>query len=181
MTFTDQEIEEFKIEAMDLLENAEKSLLGIDSEQDFSKTFDSIFRCFHNLKGGSGMMEMTALQTHVHELETILMDFKPGPTIPTHYVKFFLKGIDAARNLLDGKEIEFSYNLENSLTQNTEKQKHEIAKTNSESKLEKSLEKSFENSIEKVPDSKTNIRDELSQSKMTKESLTEFFRRAKKH
>ena len=109
MSFTDQEIGEFKIESLDLLDHAEKSLLAIETESDFSKTFDAIFRAFHNLKGAAGMMEMAALQHHVHELETILMQFKSGPTIPSQYVQLFLNGIDGARTILDGKEITFSY------------------------------------------------------------------------
>jgi two-component system, chemotaxis family, sensor kinase CheA len=109
MSFTDQEVEEFKTESLDLLDHAEKSLLGIETETDFAKTFDAIFRAFHNLKGAAGMMEMASLQSHVHELETILMQFKLGPTIPSNYVQLFLNGIDGARSILDGKQISFSY------------------------------------------------------------------------
>ena len=97
---SEQDFEEFRCEALELLEIAEKSLLEIDSGADFKVTFDSVFRCFHNLKGASGMMELTALQAHTHELENTLLKFKEGTCIPKEYVTHFLSGLDRARELL---------------------------------------------------------------------------------
>lgn len=112
--FTLTEIEEFKTEALELLEEAEKSLLALSQESNFKSSFDTIFRGFHNLKGGAGMMELTKLQAHTHELETILMSFKTQGSIPKNYVDFFLKGIDAARVILDGEDIAFKYDVSSS-------------------------------------------------------------------
>lgn len=109
MSFSDQEIEEFKTEARELLDVAESSLLDLDKGSDFKKTYDATFRSFHNLKGASGMMEMLALQAHTHELENVLMPFKDQPSMGKNYVSYFLNGIDAARVLLDGGSIEFDY------------------------------------------------------------------------
>ena len=109
MSFSKEDLEEFKIEANEILEIAEKSLFKIESGVDFKGAFDSVFRALHNLKGAAGMMELTALQNHVHEIETLFMKFKGATAIPKSHVDFFLKGIDGVRILLNGGEISFDY------------------------------------------------------------------------
>jgi two-component system chemotaxis sensor kinase CheA len=111
MSFTQEDLEEFKVEAIELLDTAEKSLLALDQGADFKSSFDSVFRGFHNLKGAAGMMELTEIQAHTHELETILMSFKNQTAIPSEYISFFFRGIDATRSLLEGNKIEFDYTL----------------------------------------------------------------------
>ncbi len=109
MSFSDQEIEEFKTEARELLDVAENSLLALDKGSDFNQTYDATFRSFHNLKGAAGMMEMLELQSHTHELENVLMPFKDQPSLGKNYISYFLKGIDAARVILDGGAVDFNY------------------------------------------------------------------------
>ena len=111
MSFSEQEIEEFKVEALELLDMAEQSLLSLNQKAPFEPVFDTVFRCFHSLKGGAGMMDLGTLQAHVHELESILMRFKGAQEMPNRYVSFFLKGIDGSRTILDGKKIEFDYSV----------------------------------------------------------------------
>ncbi|MDX9732477.1 MAG: Hpt domain-containing protein, partial [Bdellovibrionales bacterium] len=105
MSFSEAEIEEFKTEAQELLEVAERSLLALDAGTgDFKSSFDSVFRSFHNLKGAAGMMELMKLQSHTHELESILMGFKESAELPKAHISLFLRGIDAARSILDGED-----------------------------------------------------------------------------
>lgn len=111
MSFSEQDMEEFKAEALELLEVAEKSLLALDQGGDFRPAFDAAFRGFHNLKGAAGMMELTRLQAHTHELENILMRFKDSTQLPQAYVSLFLRGIDAARVILNGEDVAFDYTL----------------------------------------------------------------------
>ena len=122
MSFSNEEIEEFKVEANELLDLAEKNLMGLDQGEELAKCFDSIFRGLHNLKGGAGMMELSELQKHTHELETIFMSFKGKSEIPKNFITFFLNGIDVARNILDGNEVSFSYEVKDEIveTKNTE-------------------------------------------------------------
>lgn len=120
MSFSDQEIEEFKTEARELLDVAESSLLALDKGSDFKQTYDATFRSFHNLKGAAGMMEMLPLQAHTHELENVLMPFKDQPSMGKNYVSYFLSGIDAARVLLDGGKIKFDYKSYDVPTESTE-------------------------------------------------------------
>ncbi|WP_369676875.1 Hpt domain-containing protein, partial [Enterococcus faecium] len=56
MEFSQAEIEEFKLEALDLLEAAEDNLLQLDRGATLATHYDAIFRCFHSIKGGAGML-----------------------------------------------------------------------------------------------------------------------------
>lgn len=76
MSFSAEEIEEFSCEARELLDAAENSLLKISEGLPFAEGYEAIFRCFHNLKGAAGMMEMLKLQAHTHELENFLVSLK---------------------------------------------------------------------------------------------------------
>jgi two-component system chemotaxis sensor kinase CheA len=112
MTFTESELAEFKAEARELLDVAERSLLSLDKGGDYRGSFDAIFRSLHNLKGAAGMMELLQLQSHMHELESILMTFKDASSLPIAHVSFFLRGVDGARILLEGEPIDFSYEVD---------------------------------------------------------------------
>lgn len=111
MSFSNQELEDFKAEALDLLEVAEKNLLALDLGAEFRPAFDATFRVFHNLKGAAGMMDLTDLQAHTHELENLLIKFTDAPAIPKVYVDLFLRGIDAARSLMNGEKTPFNFSV----------------------------------------------------------------------
>ncbi len=109
MGFTEQEIEEFKTEATEMLDAAEHGLLGLDRGGKFKDIYDTVFRAFHNLKGGAAMMELEQLQHHTHQLEDALVAFKDHDEISKEKVSWFLRGIDAARMILENKEVNFDY------------------------------------------------------------------------
>ncbi len=117
MSFSEEEIEEFKSESRELLDVAETSLLALDGGAEFRTTYDKVFRSFHNLKGAAGIMELAQLKTHTHGLENILVEFKDKNSIPKKHISFFLRGIDGARALLDGQEINFDFNISDDVTE----------------------------------------------------------------
>jgi two-component system chemotaxis sensor kinase CheA len=152
MSFTEQEIEEFKSEARELLDMAEKKLLALDmagaegAKVEYKSCYDSVFRSFHNLKGASGMMEMHELQSHTHELENILMGLKEKGELSKENIGFFLKGIDGARTLLDGESIQFDYSL--GTNKNTQESLPSVKK---ELSVEKPAEEPAEELFPSVP------------------------------
>ena len=108
------ELEEFKVEIVELLERAEKALLGFDQLSDDESApalYDEVFRAYHNIKGAAGMMDWGELQHHVHQLESVLMETKSTQSIPKHYIGWFLKGNDATRAIMDAQPYSFSYDL----------------------------------------------------------------------
>lgn len=129
MSFDEEEIKAFKTEAEELLDSAEKSLLLLDKGEAFSNHYDAIFRAFHSIKGAAGMMGMTPLQSHVHQLETIFTDQKPKPNLEKPYIDLFLKGLDATRTLLDGGEISFVYTVNTASPPQTTQEPHKQPET----------------------------------------------------
>ncbi len=97
---------EFKIEADDMLNDAEDALLGIEKSNDLSTTYNIIFRCFHSVKGGAGMFQMTELTNYMHQVETLFSHFKDEPQkIKSAVVDYFLEIIDNIRVLVSGETI----------------------------------------------------------------------------
>lgn len=107
MSFFQEEIEEFRIEASELLEQAEASLLKIEKGDAFSSSYDAIFRAFHSVKGASGMIEMTELQSLMHNLENHFQSLKTVGKMNREQASYFLKGLDVGRRLLYGESASF--------------------------------------------------------------------------
>jgi CheY-like chemotaxis protein len=117
---SEDEVTEFKIEAEELLDQAEQSLLDLDKGGSFQKGYDAIFRAFHSVKGAAGMLNWENLQHHMHQLETHFQNCKGEDTLSKQRVTYFLNGIDGCRKILDGAEITFTYQLpENSVQAST--------------------------------------------------------------
>ncbi len=109
MEFNSEEIEEFKNEATELLDDAEKNLLSLEKGGDFAKTYAAVFRVFHSLKGGAGMLGMQELQSHMHHLENHYQECKHLKSIPAHIASYFLNGIDTSRQIMAGEKVSFDY------------------------------------------------------------------------
>ncbi|MGZ3650560.1 MAG: response regulator, partial [Bdellovibrionota bacterium] len=105
----EEEIREFHTEANELLDQAEKDLLMLDVTESAGALFNSIFRVFHSLKGGSGMLGLDELQGHMHKLENLLAKMKGNDPALKEQSGFFLSGVDVARKMLNGETAAFDY------------------------------------------------------------------------
>lgn len=108
---TDEDVQEFLVEATELLDVAEEKLMKIDQGEEFPKNYDAIFRAFHSIKGASGMLGWNKLQNHMHQVESHFQNAKSFPTLNPAQTSYFLGAIDACRDLLDGKDIQFEYKM----------------------------------------------------------------------
>ncbi len=111
MEFSREEIEEFNTEALDLLDEAERNLLSLERGANFSNTYAAIYRVFHSLKGGAGMLDLKVLAGHMHKLENQYEQCKPLGSIPSAVATYFLKGVDAAKRVIDGERLDFDYGV----------------------------------------------------------------------
>jgi len=105
------ELDEFKTEALELIEGAEKDLLEVESGQAFTPRYDAIFRCLHSLKGAAGMLGLEDLRKHMHHLEDLFGGFKKATTLSPLEITFFLEGIDASKKIVSGQKVEFKFEL----------------------------------------------------------------------
>ncbi len=65
-------LNEFINESQEHLQNIEQGVLVLEQQTADADTLNSIFRAFHTFKGGSGFLNLTAIQTLAHELESLL-------------------------------------------------------------------------------------------------------------
>jgi two-component system chemotaxis sensor kinase CheA len=65
-------LNEFINESQEHLQNIEQGVLVLEQHPADADTLHSIFRAFHTFKGGSGFLNLTAIQTLAHELESLL-------------------------------------------------------------------------------------------------------------
>lgn len=109
MDISCEDKEEFVTEALELLSLAETDLMAIEDGAMFADKYDSIFRAFHSIKGASGMLGLTFLNTHMHKIEDDFGRLKNTATLSQTQCTYFLLAIDHARNALNGNELEFNY------------------------------------------------------------------------
>jgi two-component system chemotaxis sensor kinase CheA len=65
-------LNEFINESQEHLQNIEQGVLVLEDNPGDADTLDSIFRAFHTFKGGSGFLNLAAIQSLAHELESLL-------------------------------------------------------------------------------------------------------------
>lgn len=111
MSFSDEELLVFNIEALELLDCAEKCLLQLDKGESLHNHYNSIFRAFHSIKGAAGMMDMIALQSHMHQLESIFTQQQGQEFLSKEFTDLFLRGVDATKAILRGQKINFDYQV----------------------------------------------------------------------
>lgn len=102
-------IGDFQIEAIELLDEAEDSLLELDKGGNYKECYNQLFRAFHSIKGAAGMFGIEDLQKHMHYLENLLSNKQSLDKLSTATIDYFLNGVDGARKILNNESIQFDY------------------------------------------------------------------------
>ncbi len=93
---------EFVNEGQEHLTNVEQGVLVLENNPQDADTLNSIFRAFHTFKGGSGFLNLTAIQTLAHELESLLDQARMGTIIITPAISsLILEGGDTLKSFTD--------------------------------------------------------------------------------
>ncbi len=69
-------LEQFLIEAHELVEQATADLLGLEERPDDRERLDGAFRAFHTLKGAAGIVEFAAMGRVMHAAENVLSSIR---------------------------------------------------------------------------------------------------------
>lgn len=102
-------VEEFCIEATELLDDIEEGLLDLEGGGEWQENYNKVYRAMHSLKGASGMMGMDVLQDHMHRIEDQFESLKTDQDRLKTHIDFFLNSVDHARGLLKGESAPFQY------------------------------------------------------------------------
>lgn len=102
MSVIDQEIiDEFIIEANELLGNAEEDILSMEETSE-KETVNRIFRAFHTVKGNASMIGLEEISTLAHHAEDTLTKVRSGVLTPDkEMIDILLKVIDTLKQLLE--------------------------------------------------------------------------------
>lgn len=115
-------IDEYMLEAGELLDQVENILLHNANSQEHSVIYNMIFRNFHSLKGSAGMMGFDNLQRHMHSLEDHLQRCKNDKLKLERSIDYYLLGVDAARKMLKGEVVQFKYEVDRLTSQQPDPQ-----------------------------------------------------------
>jgi len=91
-------LREFHGEAQELLQNIEQGVLVLEENPTNADTINSIFRAFHTLKGGAGLLHLDALRDLAHDLESLLDAARRSElSITSEIIELILVGGDTLR------------------------------------------------------------------------------------
>ena len=108
-----EELKEFKNESIEMLDSAESKLLSLEKNWNSNAQYKAVFQIFHNIKSNANLLGMQDLQTHMQHLENNFLECKPLQNLTSDLATYFLNGIDASRQIIFGKKINFDYSLFN--------------------------------------------------------------------
>src|SRR5689334_9777344 len=98
----DELLEQFLIEADELVDQATDDLLALESNPFDKARLDGAFRAFHTLKGSAGIVEFEAMSEALHSLEERLSGARAkSAAIPSILIEQCLTGLDLIRRWLD--------------------------------------------------------------------------------
>src|SRR5581483_4495150 len=76
-------LQQFLIESRELVEQASYGLLKLEHTPTDAPELDAVFRAFHTLKGGAGIVEFAAMERAVHAAEDVLTEARAGKRVLT--------------------------------------------------------------------------------------------------
>ncbi len=91
----------FITDSIEAVENAEGLLMELENDPENTEMVNSIFRCFHSLKGAAGFLGLQDLSGLSHNAETALDSLRNGRlSATTEFVNCMLTVLDTTKQLL---------------------------------------------------------------------------------
>lgn len=93
---------EFLVESRDHIATAEAAILFLEVNPDDSESINTVLRAFHTIKGSSGLMKLTRIQTLAHQAEYLLIQARDGKTrMDRRNTDLALQSCDAIKFMMD--------------------------------------------------------------------------------
>lgn len=94
-------LREFHGESQELLQNIEQGVLVLEEKPADAETINTVFRAFHTLKGGAGLLHLDALRDLAHDLESLLDAARRSElSITSEIIDLVLAGADALKQFI---------------------------------------------------------------------------------
>jgi two-component system chemotaxis sensor kinase CheA len=98
-------LEQFLIEARELVDQATEDLLALEQAPDDRGRLDSAFRAFHTLKGAAGIIDFDAMGRLLHAAEDVLAAVRAGDRpVTVDLISLCLACVDQVVQWLEGME-----------------------------------------------------------------------------
>ncbi len=98
----DEILQDFLIEAMEILENLDTQLIDLEASPHDHNLLNAVFRSFHTIKGGAGFLALDAMVEVAHKAEDVFDMLRNGRfTLDSAIMDVFLRVLDALRGMFD--------------------------------------------------------------------------------
>ena len=102
MSEVDEIVQEFLVESYENLDQLDQDLVALEQEPESRALLGSIFRTIHTIKGTSGFLAYTQLESVTHVGENVLSRLRDGVlTLTPDMTSALLELVDAVRTILD--------------------------------------------------------------------------------
>ncbi|MSQ67355.1 MAG: chemotaxis protein CheA [Gammaproteobacteria bacterium] len=100
MTMDDEILQDFLIEAQEILENLDTQLIDLEASPHDHNLLNAVFRSFHTIKGGAGFLALDAMVEVAHKAEDVFDQLRNGRfTLDSAVMDVFLRVLDALRGM----------------------------------------------------------------------------------
>lgn len=101
MSEMDEVVKEFLVESGEGLDQLDKNLVALEHAPADQELLAGIFRCIHTIKGTSGFLGFSRLESVTHVGESLLSDLRDGKkTLTPEITSGLLRLVDAVRSML---------------------------------------------------------------------------------
>ena len=95
-------LQQFLIESRELIDQASEGLLSLEQSPLDAERLDAVFRAFHTLKGGAGIVEFPLMERAMHAAEDVLSNARSGKqALNPQLVGYCLECLDQVIQWLD--------------------------------------------------------------------------------
>ncbi|WP_025321705.1 chemotaxis protein CheA [Deferrisoma camini] len=101
----DEVVQEFFVEAWELMEELEQDLVALEESPDDAELLNKIFRAAHTLKGSSSFLGFDAISRVTHRVEDVFNKLRRGEMVASGEVMdVVLEAVDRLRRLLEAAQ-----------------------------------------------------------------------------
>lgn len=95
-------LEQFVTESSELLDNAQFSLVDLEYDPTNKSSLDTVFRCFHTIKGSSAFLGLKPIELVGHAMEDLFALIRDGKiTVSKVLIDFIFRGINLLHTFID--------------------------------------------------------------------------------